>query len=626
MLELDCSDCHKPITGEIRTLQHLVLERLARDEPLTSVMEELCRRAERLAPEVVCSVLSIDQQGRMHPIAAPGLPKDLTQAMDNYPIGPDVGSCGAAAFLGEPVEAWDIASDPRWAPYKELFLPLGLRACWSSPIHAAGGRVIGTFAFYYRTCRGASPVDRAIVAACVDLCAIALEQEERKAAIHRLAYFDAVTGAANRASLELHGRLAVDAAVESGMGAAVFCIDLDNFKEVNDTLGHRAGDALLKACTARISAMLHPGEFLARIGGDEFAVVQPCGGTVAEAEELAARIVKALDAPLAFEGASLTIGVSVGVARAPQDGRDLGELMKKADFALYEVKANGRGHFRLYDADMHSQIAANRRITRELAEASARKEFALHFQPIVDLCGGTITGFEALLRWRHQRDGLLAPSHFLHVAEKAGFINEIGRWVLQEACALAAGLPESMRVCVNLSPSQLEQPGFAIDVANALAASGLSPRRLELEIVESSLLLENAVTLACLNQIKGMGVSIALDDFGTGYSALSYLRAFPADRIKIDKSFVQEAVTRPETESIVRTIIGLAHDLNMKTTGEGVETEAQLRMLRRCGCDEIQGFLVSLPRPLETFLAEPVGAAAPKLRLTLPDPPLRDRF
>jgi diguanylate cyclase (GGDEF)-like protein len=613
MFELDCSGCHDPILGQIRTLQRSVLENLARGEPLGRVMEELCLRAEQLAPEAICTVLSVDEDGRLHPVAAPSLPRQLSQAIENLPIGPNVGSCGTAAFLGKPVEVTDISSDPRWAAYTGLILPLGLRACWSSPIRAASGRVIGAFAFYYQTCRGASPLDRAIVTACIDLCAIALEQEERKAAINRLAYFDAVTGAANRASLEHHGRLALDSALAGGDGAAVFCIDLDHFKEVNDTLGHRAGDLLLKEVADRISSALQAGEFLSRIGGDEFAVVQPSSGSVAEAEELAARIIKTLEPSVDLEGASLSIGLSVGIARAPEDGTDLCELMKKADLALYEVKANGRGHFRVFDPKMESQIANYRRIRQELGGASAKNEFELYFQPMVDLADGKISGFEALLRWRHPREGLLAPGSFLPVAEKAGLLNDIGRWVLMEACVLAAALPHPLRVCVNLSPTQLEQPGFALEVANALASSGLQPGRLELEITESSFLVEGAVTSACLREIRALGVTIALDDFGTGYSALSHLRAFPVDRIKIDKSFVQEAVTRPETASIVRTIIELAHDLNMKTTGEGVETEAQLRLLRRAGCDEIQGYLISRPQPVGTFLAKPARAREPKL-------------
>jgi diguanylate cyclase (GGDEF)-like protein len=602
--DLDCSGCPKPMAGSLRTLQHIVLESMARAEPLELVMDKLCREAEKLASGVLCSVLSVDREGRLHPLAGPSLPRHYHTAIDDLQIGPKVGSCGSAAFLGEPVEVTDIATDPRWAPFRELALPIGLRACWSSPICAADGRVLGTFAFYYRVPRGASPVDRAIVAAGLDLCAIALEQEERKASIQRLAYFDAVTGVANRASLERHGKEAVAFAIEKGVGATVFIVDLDNFKEVNDTLGHRAGDLLLETVAQRISSTLRPKDFVARIGGDEFAVIRPESASKFEAEAFAAELEAEICAPVDLEGAAVAVGASIGIARGPQDGGDLGELIKKADFALYEVKGNGRGHFRLFDAQSESQISSNRRMRRDISRALDEKQFELHFQPIIELAGGEINALETLIRWRHPQEGLLPPAHFLNIAEKAGIISDIGQWVLKEACAVATSLPTSMRICVNLSPIQLNKPGFALDVANVLASSGLSPDRLELEITESTLLIENTATLVCLKDIRKLGVSIALDDFGTGYSALSHLRAFPVDRIKIDRSFVQEAAETRETASIVRTIIGLAHDLGIKTTAEGVETEEQLRLLLRFGCDEIQGYLISRPKAIDAFFPE----------------------
>jgi diguanylate cyclase (GGDEF)-like protein len=596
----------------LHALQREILESLAIGKPLEEAMTQLCRQAEKLAPDVICSVLSVDRDGRLHTVAAPSLPQHYSAAIDGMRTGPDAGCCGAAAYLGEPVESTDIASDPRWAEFKDLALPIGLRACWSSPIRASDGRVVGTFAFYYRTCRGASPLDETIVATCLHLCAIALEQEERKASIHRLAYYDSVTGIANRAGLERYGARAVAAAIEKGRGVAVHCFDLDNFKEVNDTLGHHAGDMLLRTVAERVSAVLGPDDFFARVGGDEFVVVQGRADSTREIEEFAARLIAAMSAALELEDATATIGASIGIACAPDHGCDLPELMRKADLAMHEAKTSGRGRFRVFDARIESQIAADRQTRRELRRAIIGNELDLHFQPIVDLRLGEISGFEALVRWRHPGDGVRLPSQFLPVAEKAGLMDEIGDWVLRRACALAASFPSSTRLCVNLSPSQLEKPDFAFQVAKAIAASGLSPKQLELEITESTLLVENAATSACLSDIRALGVSIALDDFGTGCSALSHLRVFPVDRIKIDRSFVQEAVVRPETASIVRTIVALARDLGLKTTAEGVETDAQLRMLRDFGCDEIQGYLVSPPRPIEAFIPNPfaIGSEA----------------
>ncbi|MBG0809026.1 EAL domain-containing protein [Methylosinus sp. H3A] len=596
----------------LRALQHEVLESLARSRPLRDAMNELCRRAERLAPDVICSVLTVDREGRLHPLAGPSLPDHYSSSLDGMRAGPDAGSCGAAAYFGEPIEVTDIENDPRWVAFRALALPLGLRACWSSPIRASDDRVVGTFAFYYRSCRGASSLDRTIVSTCVHLCAIALEQQERKEHIHRLAYFDAVTGAANRASMEQHGETAIAAAVANGFGAAIHCIDLDSFKEINDTLGHRAGDILLKSVAERISSIVNKGDIVARIGGDEFAVVQSHAASPADIGGFAMRLMDAMAAPFDLDEAMATVGVSVGIARAPEDGYDLRTLMRKADFALYEAKSTGRGHFRFFDPEIESRIAANRRIWQDLKQAVANGEFELHFQPIVALDVTRVCGYEALLRWRHPRDGLRTPEDFLPVATKAGLLYEIGAWILNEACASAATLSPDARVSVNVGQVQLEKAGFAQDVAEALAVSGMDPSRLEIEIAGSVRLVDNEDALECLTAIRALGVSVALDDFGVGGSALAHLHALPADRIKIGRPLAQDAETSPRAATIVKTIIALAHDLGITTTAEGVETDAQLRMLRQFGCDEIQGFVISSPKPLNAFLGgvEAIGGDA----------------
>jgi diguanylate cyclase (GGDEF)-like protein len=601
MSEFKCGGCDKSSMLGLRALQHDVLEGVARDLPVQRVMDRLCLQAERLAPDVVCSILAVDSEGRLRSLAAPSLPRSYSAAIDGLPIGPEAGSCGAAAFLGEAIEVVDIAVDPLWAAYKDLALPLGLRACWSSPIHASDGRVFGTFAFYYRTCRGPTPLERTIVHACVNLCAIALEQEERKESIQRLAFSDGLTGVANRAAFEQHARGALAAAAKGGTGVAIHWIDLDNFKSVNDTLGHHAGDMLLKIVAQRLGAALRSGEFLARMGGDEFVVLQSPASSRADIQELAQRLSAAANQPIELNGTTASVGASIGVARAPQDGFDLTQLMKRADLALYEAKANVSQNFSFFSRDMEAKIASRWQMERELERALERREFELHFQPIVDFSALEISGFEALLRWRRPGHGLLNPQHFLPVAEKAGFICDIGSWVLREACLLGTSLPRHMRVAVNLSPTQLVKPGFALDVAGTIAACDFSASRLELEITESILLLENAATQSCLSDLRRLGVSIALDDFGTGYSALSHLRAFPVDRIKIDRSFVQEVDMRRETASIIRAIIGLARELGVETTAEGVETQSQLRMLHGFGCNEIQGYLISQPKPLPAF-------------------------
>ncbi|WP_246728699.1 bifunctional diguanylate cyclase/phosphodiesterase [Methylosinus sp. RM1] len=614
MLELDCDNCSNATMQGLRALQHDVLERLARGRPLQETMNELCRRAEQLVPPVICSVLTVDREGRLHPLAGPSLPEHYSLALDGMRMGPDAGSCGVAAYFGEPIEATDIETDPRWADFRALALPLGLRACWSSPIRASNDRVVGTFAFYYPSCRGASPLDRTIVETCVHLCAIALEQEERKERIRRLAYFDAVTGIANRAAMEQLGESAIAAAVANGFGAAIHCVDLDNFKEINDTLGHRAGDILLKSVGERIAAIVKKGDIVARIGGDEFAVVQSHAASPADVGGFAMRLMEAMAAPFDLEEAMATVGVSVGIARAPDDGFDLRTLMRKADFALYEAKSSGRGHFRFFDPGIESRISANRRIWQDLKQAVDGSEFELHFQPIVALGVARVCGYEALLRWRHPRDGLRTPEDFLPVATKAGLLYEIGAWILNEACASAAALPPDARVSVNVSEVQLEKTGFARDVAAALAGADMDPSRLEIEIAGPLRLDDNAEILSCLTAIRQLGVSIALDDFGAGGATLAHLRALPVDRVKVGRSLTQAAATDPRAATIVKALVVLAHDLGVATTAEGVETDAQLRMMRQFGCDEIQGFVVSPAQPLSAFL-EGADSARPPLSL-----------
>ncbi len=617
MLELDCGSCSNATMQGLRALQHDVLERLARGKPLRETMAELCLRAEQLAPQATCSVLTVDREGRLHPLAGPSLPSHYSDSLDGLRIGPDVGSCGASAYFGEPVEVTDMENDPRWAAFRAQTAPLGLRACWSSPIRASDDRVIGTFAFYYRTCRGASPLERTIVETCVHLCAIALEQEERKERIRRLAYFDAITGVANRASLEQQGEIVIAAAVANGFGAAIHCIDLDNFKEINDTLGHRAGDILLRSVAERISSIVGKADIVARIGGDEFAVVQSHAGSLADVGAFAMRLMEAMAAPFDLEEAMATVGVSVGIARAPEDGLDLRTLMRKADFALYEAKSSGRAHFRFFDPDIESRIAANRRIWQDLREAVGAGEFELHFQPIVALGVTRVCGYEALLRWRHPRDGLRTPEDFLPVATKAGLLYEIGAWILNEACASAAALPPDARVSVNVTQPQLEKTGFARDVAEALAASGMDPSRLEIEIASSVRLADNAEILRCLAAIRALGVSIALDDFGGGGAALAHLHALPVDRIKLGRSLTQQAQADPRAATIVRSVVALAHELGITATAEGVESDAQLRILRQLGCDEVQGYVISPPQPLRAFVegVAPVGRVRPPVSL-----------
>ena len=423
------------------------------------------------------------------------------------------------------------------------------------------------------------------------------EQRRIEAHIQHMAGHDPLTDLPNRSLFQTQLEQ-VSAKVDRGDTAAVLCIDLDGFKGVNDALGHSAGDALLKEVAGRLAEMTRETDVVARLGGDEFAILANGLDQAEDAAVLAARIVEVMAQPFYVEGHHVVIGASVGIAVAPVDGRDGATLVKHADLALYRAKAGGRGTYHFYEKGLDAALQERRAIETALRGALVRDEFRLVFQPLINLKENRICSFEALLRWQHPERGYLEPAQFIPVAEESGLIVPIGEWVLQQACAAAVAWPEGTSVAVNLSPVQFRKNRHVVDhVKAALANSGLRPDRLELEITESVLLADSPLALDTLRQLKEVGVKIAMDDFGTGYSSLSYLRRFPFDKIKIDQSFVRDSSASQDSLAIVKAVIGLGRSLGMTTTAEGVETEAQLDMIREQGCTEVQGFLLSAPLP-----------------------------
>ncbi|HUM07343.1 MAG TPA: EAL domain-containing protein [Acidocella sp.] len=383
-------------------------------------------------------------------------------------------------------------------------------------------------------------------------------------------------------------------------GIALLCLDLDNFKIVNDTLGHATGDALLVAVAERLRGCIREFDMATRLGGDEFATILVTDKPE-EALAVANRIVERMARPFHFDGQMMQIGISIGVAMAPRDGKTPGKLMKNADLALYRAKAEGRGTVRFYDPAMDERVRERRTLQSALHRALAQKELRLEYQPVIDLATRRIAGAEALIRWQHPERGLLPPAAFIPLAEDGGLINEIGEWVLQEACTTAAGWPEPVAIAVNLSPLQFRDSNLLASIKNALGSSGLEPRRLEVEIVESVMLETGAAIEQTLQGLRAQGVRIALDDFGTGYSSLSYLRRFPFDKIKIDQSFIRDLGQSQDGSAIILAIIGLAQRMNMVVTAEGVESPEQATLLTTFGCSQAQGYLFHRPMPPEEF-------------------------
>jgi diguanylate cyclase (GGDEF)-like protein len=436
--------------------------------------------------------------------------------------------------------------------------------------------------------------DGSVVALHDDVTALRRAQDR----IAFLARHDLLTGLPNRAVL----REAVDRSLARNTRGgkdelALLCLDLDRFKPVNDTLGHAAGDALLRQVAGRLRSCVRDTDLVVRLGGDEFAIVQTGVPQPAGATALARRIVDALAVVFDLDGHPVQIGTSVGVAVAPFDGEDTDSLLRSADLAMYQAKGDGRGTLRFFEPDMDAQMRARRTLEADLRLALERGEFQLAYQPQVDSDKGTVVGIEALLRWRHPQRGWVSPLDFIALAEDSRLIVPIGRWVLEQACRDALAWPQGVRVAVNVSAVQFRHGNLQRDVLAALQASGLPARRLELEITEGVLLHDVQHTLSTLHALRGRGVQVALDDFGTGYSALSYLRNFPFDRIKIDRSFVRDIQTHTATRAIVQAVVALGAGLGMAITVEGVETEEQLQAVQQLGCTEIQGYLFSRPVP-----------------------------
>jgi diguanylate cyclase (GGDEF)-like protein len=429
------------------------------------------------------------------------------------------------------------------------------------------------------------------------------ESKRAQERITHLAKYDDLTGLANRNQFRerINGMLA---AMHKGKNhIAIHLIDLDRFKAINDTLGHPIGDKLLKEVASRLKTVIRPGDMITRFGGDEFVVLQVGTERYRDAKWLAERLARTLKDPFDIDGHRIDIGASVGIAMAPMDGVDADQLLKKADMALYAAKNGGGGDHRFFAVEMEEAAQERRALELDLREALASGQFLLYFQPLVDLRSGRVTTCEALLRWQHPTRGMVLPSVFIPIAEETGLIIALGEWVLQHACFEAAKWPKSVKVAVNLSPVQFRDRGLALQVVSAVAKAGLPAQRLELEVTERLLLEDSDGTLAVMEQLKNLGVGISLDDFGTGYSSLNYLRTFPFQKIKIDRSFIRGLGEEHDAQAIIGAVSGLGASLDKIVVAEGIETEDQMKQVKAHGCHEGQGYLLGKPMPAETIRA-----------------------
>ena len=581
--------------------QSLVLEMIAMNAPLEEVLDRLVRLMEAQLEGVRGSILLLDESGsRLRHGAAPSLPEAYCKAIDGVAIGPGVGSCGTAAYRREAVVVTDISCDPLWKDFRELAAQYRLRSCWSTPILSHHGAILGTFAMYSAGVREPGGVEAHLTAMTTRIAAIAIERKRAEDQISFLAHHDALTGLPNRSLLKDRLTQAMLQTERHNPWVSVVFIDLDNFKTVNDSLGHTAGDALLKVVAHRMVDCVKSTDTVMRLGGDEFVILlvdQPDNPDAVSAT--LDKIRAAVAEPVCSEGQAFHVTCSMGVATFPNDGSDAETLLTNADAAMYKAKEAGRDGFQFYTAEMNTKVHERLALQEAMRNGIARCEFHLLYQPQVDLQTGRVFAVEALVRWRHPTHGLISPGQFIPLAEETGLIVPLGDWVLHEACRQSkagqdAGRPP-INVSVNVSARQFHEKNWVDRVTRALRESGMEARYLELELTESLLMRDVGQAVATMLELQALGIHFAIDDFGTGYSSLSALKNLPVARLKIDQSFVRNLAHDENDRGIAAAVISLGQRLHMRVIAEGVETNEQLAFLRDNGCNEIQGYHFSKP-------------------------------
>jgi diguanylate cyclase (GGDEF)-like protein/PAS domain S-box-containing protein len=614
-----------------------ILEMIAMSAPLESILDALARLVESQLNGILCSVLLLSEDGRrLRHGAAPSLAPEYVKAIDGAEIGPCAGSCGAAAYRRQPVIVTDILADPLWVDYRHVAKPHGYRSCWSTPILSDRGEALAVFAMYSRTVRAPSSVEARLFEVAVHIAGIAIARRRAEERIQFMANHDELTGLPNRARFGEQLAEALQAAARRGAWLGVAYIDFDNFKFVNDSLGHSAGDTLLKIMAARMVAAVGPNHIVSRLGGDEFVVllIDP-PKDMAAIDATLHRIRSAVVAPVELEGRSFRITSSFGAATYPRDGETSETLLANADAAMYSAKESGGDGLVFYVPEINANLRERLTLLEELRNADPSRDFVLHYQPQVDLRSGEVFAVEALIRWRHPRLGLAPPAKFIPIAEESGLIVPIGDWALREACRQNkawqdAGLPP-IAVSVNVSARQFRENHIVAAVAEALAESGLEPKCLELELTESLVMQDVDRAIETMKELRGLGVRLSIDDFGTGYSSLSALKRFPVERLKIDRSFIQDLPDDEDDRAVASAVISLGQKLNLRVIAEGVETEAQVAFLRENHCDELQGYHFSRPiaaADIPALLlrqAAAVAAAAAARPVKKPQPPRRPR-
>ena len=610
--ELSASNARLRDSERLERNRNSVLNALAKGAPITDILTILAQAVEQSTDGKLCSILLLDTTGKYLQVgAAPSLPDFYNQAIHGLAIGDELGSCGTAAFRGERVIVEDVQSHPYWTPYRELAAQAGLAACWSEPILSSKGELLGTFAIYQRQPGGPSAADIELIQQSCHLASIAIERKRLDDLMWSHANYDLLTKLPNRRLFRDRLQQDIKKTQRSDLSLALMFIDLDMFKEVNDTLGHDVGDQLLIDVGSRICSCVRESDTVARISGDEFTVILPELIDTSRAETVAQNIIHALTQPFRIGKESIYISASIGITLYPNDASELESLLKNADQAMYAAKNQGRNCFSYFTNRMQEEAQNRMRLIKDMRDALPANQFKVYFQPIVDMVSGRIVKAEALIRWIHPERGLVSPAQFIPLAEETGLIGDIGNWVFKEATRWMARWHERgyscVQVSVNKSPKQFTSNSTHNDWLSHLQQINLPTGCIVIEITEGLLLDERADVAESLLLFRDSGIQVAIDDFGTGYSSLSYLKKFDIDFLKIDQSFVRDLATDPNDLALSEAIIVMAHKLGIKVIAEGVETTEQRDMLAAAGCDYAQGYLIAKPMPAEEFEALLVG-------------------
>lgn len=583
-------------------LQNEILEAVASGGRLADVGALLCRRVEALVPGVLISILTVDGDGRLHHLACPSLPPEFETAFNGLAIGPAVGSCGTAAFHAREVEVADIATDPLWADYRDAVLPHGIVSCWSTPIIARDGRVVGTFAFYSRQRRGSDDGQRQIVQACVHLCAIAIEHDQIWSRNHRLAYYDVLTGLPNRSHfLEALRTAVADAGTRTGM----LLFDIDGLKATNDTLGHGAGDAVIVELARRLGHARMPGPAF-RLGGDEFAVLVADCPNSRRLAAVAQRMLRLIAAPFVTDGQTLPLHVTLGGVLQGEDGDDAEFLCQNADLALEKAKRTHRGGYLKFREEFRETSGARASAVRAVGNALREGRIVPYFQPVFDLATGEINGVEALARMVTADGKVVQAKDFHQALSDPKITHDLTGQMLngiaaEMRCWRDEGLPPLL-FGLNVSTADIERGDLESRIVRIFSRYDVPLDLLVLEVTEKAMMdIDDTIVGRTIDGLRTRGARLALDDFGTGFASLTHLTHFPVDVIKIDKSFVSAMLADSASAVIVETMIDIGRRLGMAVVAEGVETEKQAATLRAMRCGNAQGYLFARPAPADVL-------------------------